>query len=1121
MAMPDEKVDGPIADEQFSALLADLDEALAAGGFPEPDAATPANLVTPLRQARDCLLRLEQDRCRSQQSTATAVSGLPPALGRGAGPRQLGRFELRRQLGHGGFGIVFLAYDPLLRRKVALKVPRLETFLTPELRDRFLREGRAAAGLDHPNLVSVYDAGEVQGVCYIVSAYCPGPTLATWLKQQRGPIPPKLAARLVAGLADAVQYIHDRHIWHRDIKPGNILLEPVEGSAGRTGGLPFIPRLTDFGLAKVLEAEADLTRKGDRHGTPAYMAPEQGEGRLQDVGPASDVYALGVVLYEVLTGQPPFRGATDLDTLRQVLMEEPVRPSRLRADVRRDLDTICLKCLEKDPCRRYGSAGALAEDLGNYLAGRPIRARQAGWLDRGRKWARRRPAVALLLALSTAAVVCLLAGAAWYAVEVGRHNEELTAALDRARTQTEEAKLQRRLAENRARLNYRWRYDSDVRVASREWENKHGSSLVQLLNSLRPLPGQEDARGFEWYYLWRWYQANLCSFAAHRQVINCLALSPDGGLLASASDDLTVKLWDVRSAQQRASMGGFQSGVDALAFPPDGKTLIAADHAGIVQTWDIASGRARIDRLAVDGPLAAVALSPEGSLLAMARPPGSIDLWDVAGRKVYRRFRVPFVNIEGYHSPAKKRCITSMAFSPGGALLAVGCGDWTVKVMEVHTGKLRATLSDHRHEVCSVAFSPDGRAVASASLDRFVRLWAWPSGRMQKAWACEGDSLVRVAFAPNGRAVAAASGHHPSPVSKGIIRVWDVATGKPLVTLPDHAFEFNGLAFTPDGATLALGDNSGTVRLWHPFRRPEPGILGRHDGEAWAVTFTPDGKTLASGGDDHAVKLWDVAAAKERATLRGHTSLVTSLAVTADGRLLASGSFDRTITLWDLQSGQKRITLRGHTENVRCVAFAPDGRTLASGDDAFTVRLWDVTTGRLRHQLRRLGRQVRGLAFSPNGKLLASASSDRIVRLYDPATAREIRVMHDDAEVFCAAFAPDGKVLATGNWAGAIKLWDVADGQLLRVCKGHQAAVRSVAFSADGKTLASAGDDKRVKLWDPVTGQEFFTLRGHTKKVAGVAFAPNVSALASASEDTTVRLWRAAQHQEAEPATHR
>jgi serine/threonine protein kinase/tetratricopeptide (TPR) repeat protein len=445
-------------DEHLSSVLIAWDKALAAGAraVAVPAQETPADLRPDLERDLACVQLLRQVLPRRPGAQATLPAG------------NLGRFVLRRELGRGAFGMVFLAYDPQLGREVALKVPRPDVLVSPDLRERFVREARAAAGLDHPNVVAVHEAGEVGPLCYIASAYCPGPTLAAWLKERRESVPVPVAANLLALLAEALQHAHDRGVVHRDLKPGNILLAPNPksvtsnpiteirkpkseiASAPEGNALPeseavsdfgfrisdFSPKVADFGLAKLTAALAagtadggDLTQTGAVVGTPTYMAPEQAEGRSREVGPPADTYALGAILYELLTGRPPFVGETTWETLEQVRTHEPVPPRRLRPKLPRDLETICLKCLEKEPRKRYPSAGALGADLRSFLAGEPIKARPIRAWERAGKWARRRPAAAALLAVSCGSALALLAVILGYNTQLRDKNADLAAGI--------------------------------------------------------------------------------------------------------------------------------------------------------------------------------------------------------------------------------------------------------------------------------------------------------------------------------------------------------------------------------------------------------------------------------------------------------------------------------------------------------------------------------------------------------------------------------------------------------------------------------------------------------------------------------------------------------------------
>lgn len=354
---------------------------------------------------------------RAGRSDQVAASGGPAVPG-DLDNSMLGRFRLLREAGHGGCGLVFQALDTVTGRHVALKVPRPEALISPELKQRFLQEARAAAALSHPHITAVYEAGQVGAVCYIASAWCDGPNLAEWLRQQTRPVSIRTAARIVMLLADAVQHAHSRGVLHRDLKPANVLLEPRDAAAVTLLAEPvepldFVPRLTDFGLAKLLEAEEHATRSGALMGTPAYMAPEQADGQRARIGPTTDVYALGVLLYELLTGRLPHQGRGEADTLRRIVDEPPTDPRRLRREIDRDLSAIVVRCLEKQPAHRYASAAALGDDLFRYLSGEPVLARPVPAAVRLWRWSRRRPVSAAMSAALLVAVVAGVGGIAW------------------------------------------------------------------------------------------------------------------------------------------------------------------------------------------------------------------------------------------------------------------------------------------------------------------------------------------------------------------------------------------------------------------------------------------------------------------------------------------------------------------------------------------------------------------------------------------------------------------------------------------------------------------------------------------------------------------------------------
>ena len=450
-------------------------------------------------------------------------------------PRRFSRFLIVRELGRGGFGIVYLAADTTLGRKVALKVPRPEVLVTPAVRRRFLREAEAASRLDHPHIVPVYEVGEEGPICYIASAFCEGETLAARLRAQAEPISPLAAARMIAKLAGAVEHAHDRGILHRDLKPGNILLSRSNGAPSASEGddvpLDEQPRICDFGLAKLLDDESDETNTGFPIGSPNYMSPEQACGRTREYGPATDIHALGAILYELLTGRPPFRGESTLETLRQVAEREPTPPRILRPGLPRDLEAICLKCLEKRPDRRYASAGALADDLLRFVAGNPTLTRPVTPAARARKWVRRHPVASALIALFMVGHLGTIGGLAWNNARERRYSATVRGLYEQARKSEAKAQEQRAVAERQERLAQRHWVAAQIKVAAETHDRGEVDIARSILDTLRPEPGMPDHRAFAWSYL-----DNLCrrieTVGSLPATVSYLAYSPDGRMLA-------------------------------------------------------------------------------------------------------------------------------------------------------------------------------------------------------------------------------------------------------------------------------------------------------------------------------------------------------------------------------------------------------------------------------------------------------------------------------------------------------------------------------------------------------------------------------------------------------------
>jgi WD40 repeat protein len=1019
-------------------------------------------------------------------------------------PLRFGRYTLLGVLGCGGMGVVYRARLDDPAREVALKMIRAGRFATAADRARFRTEAEAATRLNHPGVVPVYDVGEVEGQAYYTMRLLAGGDLAG--RREHLAASPAAAAGVVRDVAAAIHHAHQNGVLHRDLKPSNILFD----EAGRA-------HVSDFGLAKLAGPPADLTRTGEFLGTPEYMSPEQAAGKPATV--AADVYGLGCLLYSALTGRPPLGGSDPAVVLDRVRAADPAPPGRSNPLVPRDLEAVCLRCLEKDPGRRYPSAAALADDLDRFLSGQPVRARPVGTWVRAVRWARRRPALAALVTVTAAAALALLAGAAAYSARLREHNADLEAAAGRERREADEARRQQALAEGRER-QVRWQaYASGLRAGGRLWEDGQPGLLGEYLNQLRPGAGKEDLRGFEWHYLWR-QGRGMRHLRGHQGSVGAVAFSRDGRVCASGGTDGAVKVWDAATGELRATLVGHTMGVGTLAFSPDGRWLASGagggapvpEGRGELKLWDVATGREEADLGGNAGPVRSVAFAPDGrSLLAwgdVRDGDAEVRVWDLDPV----RERPPAVRRAG-----RERGVTAGAMSADGRLLAVAYflpDEEPIKNIEFRVfdragGREVAFTTGHQSFIWSLAFSPDGRMVAAGSLDGTITVWDVATGGGLARVRGHGGGIRSLCFSPDGRTLASGEDREPKTGAGGAVVLWDVANWARPTTGPRPDTGINAVAFAPDARTLALGCEDRLVRLWSPAGVGRCDVLPGHTpAEAWGVAFARGGRALASAGDDHLVKVWGLGPAGPRAAdLRGHTSLVSCVAASGDGRLLASGDYHNVVRLWDAATGEPRAVLRGHPGPLRCVAFSPDGRRLASGCKGGVLTVWDTATGEAVRSLGGAEGQVRCAAFSADGRLLATGGQEGRVRVYGSATGRPVRVLDTPSPVFCLAFV--GEELLTGHQDGVLRVWDAAGGASRPALLGHTGEVRSVAVTPDGRTLASGGADRTVRLWHAATGLELLNLGPQPAEVNGLAFSPDSRRLAAALHDGKVTIWTA------------
>jgi WD40 repeat protein/serine/threonine protein kinase len=1015
----------------------------------------------------------------------------------------IGPYKLLEQIGEGGFGIVFMAEQQHpVRRKVALKVlkPGMDT---RQVVARFEAERQALALMDHPNIAHVFDGGETaSGRPYFVMELVRGIPITDFCDRNQLPVRERL--ELYVMVCQAVQHAHQRGIIHRDLKPSNVLVTLHDGQP--------VVKVIDFGIAKAtgqqLTEKTLFTNFAQMIGTPLYMSPEQAELSGLDIDTRSDIYSLGVLLYELLTGTTPvdqerLRTVAYEEIRRIIREEEPAKPStristlgeaatavsaKRKSDPRRlaqlcrgELDWIVMKALEKDRNRRYESASALAADVQRYLNDETVQACPPSPWYRLRKFVRRnRRAVVMAGFLFALLVIAVTVLAASY-VQVQEALQEKTQALEgqqealQEKTQALEHEQDALRERTKALEGERQTtYYQSVALAERQLSAGNVGRAEEFLNACPP-----DLRGWEWHFLKRQRYGNAPPLQ-HLDTVYRVAFSPDGRQIASGCFDGTIQIWDAGTGSVLHTLHKGGAINCCLTYSSNGQYLAAAHNDGVVRVWKATTG----ELLATSprywrGSCPVVAFSPDGRTLASGL--SAVKLWDL-GAKDKRDADRPIRTL------SHRAGVAALAFSPDGGRLLTACGDGTVKTWDVATGQETSSFRGDFEYGDNARFSPDNRRLA---------------------WACGSD----------------------------VVKVWDTATGHKELDLQSNQHRSRAVAFSPDGKRIALAGFDGTIRLLEGSTGRETLTIYAHPSLVADVAFSPDGYRLVTSSYDHTVRIWDATPltgdpqARQCVTLTGHTQQVDGVAFSPDGRWLASASRDRTVKLWELSSNREpalRYTLRGHRGYVRGVAFSPDSRTLASGSWDNTVKLWDLQArqGDSLAERRTIpaSRGFNSVGFSPDGRLLAIGTGGGIA-VYDPATGKEIAPFkRTPAGVPELAFGPDGRLYSCGASDPTIKVWDVAGKEPILTIRYYCNPNSTVAVSPDGRLIASAGGDRNrhvVKIWDAKSGTERRTLHGHAHYIWKVAFSPDGRYLASGSWDSTVKVWDLVAPESAEPVTLR
>lgn len=981
-----------------------------------------------------------------------------------AGLHRLGDYELIGEIARGGMGVVYKARQVSLDRTIALKVVLHGPFSSPEFVKRFHTEAAVVARLQHPNIVAIHEVGQHGGDHFFSMEYVEGRNLADLVRQN--PLPARRAATYVKTIAEAVDYAHRRGVLHRDLKPSNVLVDAADQ-----------PRITDFGLAKLINSDAELTSTGQVLGSPSYISPEQAKGKAGEFGPEGDVYSLGAILYHLLTGRPPFQGETVQEVLFQVQNVDPVSPRRLNPSVPVDLQIICLKCLRKEPSRRYASAKELAEDLGRFLANKPVRARAVTPAEKVWLWCKRRPVLAALIAALHLVLGLGILGVLWQ--------------WQRAEQNALGEREQRRAAENyaaRVRLNL---YAGEVSFAARELDRGNLGQARRTLAALRPLPGEEDLRGFEWRYLWDQCQGDqLAILGSHDWIVTCAAFSPDGALLATGSEDHTVKIWDVAKRELVTTIAAATGAVWTVAFTPDAKFLVTSGADG-TRLWNRGSWQ-----FVANFPGQTASLSKTGSLLATAevaffywwQPPGAVSLWDYStGKKV---LELP---------------------KPGRA----------------------------------IAFSPDGKTLAVSSHPNGIDLWDVASGQIQRTLIAS-NVTSSLTFSPDGNQLLALGGND-------LPTLYDLRPNGMTRRLATHAMHVWSASFSPDGKTIATTSSDQTLRLTDANTLQTRAILHGHEHEVWCVAFSPDGKLMATGGKDCKVMLWSGEHREPRRTVPsrggrpffsrdGKFLVATSPArlrsqiwnldnlnedespqVLPQRRAMGYAADGRRFVRWarggkalEVVAGDStnaiRVPLEGRDEKSKGVqyqGFTPDWKSFFVVDDSGQVGIWDPETGRLRKRINGPPPPVSAGAISPDAHYLAiGAQQENVIHLYDCQSDQEWKLEGHKDTVRGLAFSPDGSILASGSLDGTIRLWKTTNGEAIATLPGHMEETSDVAFSPDGRTLASVNVEVSVKLWHVATRRQLVSWE-FPQAGEFIQFSPDGRFLAVTTQTHSIQLFEA------------
>lgn len=1066
------------------------------------------------------------------------------------GKQDLKQFQIKRMIGEGGFGTVYEGFDQKLGRQVAIKVPKLERLLVPRYRKLFLREAESAAALDHPNIVAIHEIVDGDPIPFIVSLYIQGPSLEQLLRDERWPTQTETVDWLLQ-LAKAVQHAHERGIIHRDIKPGNILLDPGTLVDGRQ---QWKPKLTDFGLAKSIHAleENDKTKTGEILGTPEYMAPEQAAGKSQDIGIGTDIYALGVVLFRLLTHKLPFTGLNRAEILHNVISNEAPGVRPWMPEVPLDLEAICLKCLAKAPADRYRSAYELVEDLQAFQSGQPTKARPLNSGERLVRLIKRHPAIAALLAGLVLLMVI-------FGIEKFRYERGLSEAYSSIKQRADEL----------ARVVYAYtiKQTNDLLLRGRQ------ASALERLNSLK----QSDLislRGLEWRLLQHEILSrNPYYLLGHESGTSTLIADEKGQSLISVSLSSPLKLWDLSDGSSRDVL---EQGEKLWYFLDPGTNLTwnaLVSEWGNVYIWSNKHPTVPIKRMffptlneilrskrqtgkpagSLDGRYLVQGIDQQG-ILVMDLNSGQERLleggnWNAAdvGHLEFCYIHPSHQWLVGRHTKVKAKkqidrffvwdlkagqCVGEITDLPGMqfGLVSFSSSSDTVWLGnyggDVFGVNLKTRRVD-RHIKNILRQSRDyseatGTPPSPASLDNDRWIIARDTGDVVELDLTTGTERTLTRMQSPFMNMQRISPDELLVWNKAELVYLRISTAEVLqrIAIPGELQINNGESFLYVGSYLkqyhamALSGRDGRIAILKLKAQPPVVPLRSNTlNETWTASFSPDSKLMTTGGDHGQMKLWDTSSRTLLRSFKGNLSLITSVAFSPDGKWLVSGGYDKDVRVWSVDTGDCVKVLNGHTQEITCVAWSPCGRFVAAGAKRdkklpfhnSRILVWEVETERVVLDGAWHDDSVRCLAFHADGVRLFTGSEDRNIVEANWRTGKTLRTFLEPGEVWSLEARGD-TLLAVGKERSA-SLRNLHTGQLKRKWYDPQTSIRSHAWTPDGRTIVTGGEQGPIRLWQTATGLELCTVDTGTSKVLGLAVSPDGNHLAATCHDGKTYLW--------------